>query len=137
MKARRTRIAKVVSDRSLKSGVTKDLARQIAAYLLSEGRTAELDSIVRDVQADWAEAGIVEAVAYSAHPLTAAIRADIKTQVKRIYPDARRVVVTEAYDPAVIGGVRLNLADRQLDLSVQAKLNKFKQLTAPGGLERK
>jgi F0F1-type ATP synthase delta subunit len=32
----------------------------------------------------------------------------------------------------VIGGVRLSLANQQLDLSVESKLNKFKQLTAAG-----
>ena len=138
MKAPRTRIAQVVADRTLKTGVSKRLAREVAAYLLSEHRTAELDSIVRDVQADWAEAGQVEVIAASAHPLSASVQADIKQKVRQMYPGAKRIIVTEAYDPAVIGGVRLSLADRQLDLSVEAKLNKFKQLTAAGGsLERK
>jgi F-type H+-transporting ATPase subunit delta len=130
MKARRTRIADVVADRTLKDGISKKLAREVAAYLLTEGRTSELDSLARDVQADWAEAGMVEAIAASAHPLTAAIKADIKRQVKRMYPKARKIVVTEKYDPAVIGGVRLEVAGRQLDMTVRSKLNKFKQLTA-------
>jgi F0F1-type ATP synthase delta subunit len=138
MKARRTRIAKLLADRTLKSGMSRKLNREIAAYLLTEGRTAELDSIVRDVQADWAEAGIIEVIASSAHPLTASVRAEVKSKVAKLYPDAKRIIVTEARDPAVIGGVRLNMAGRQLDLSVQAKLNKFKQLTTvTGNLERK
>lgn len=131
MKTRRTRIAKLVADRTLiKGGMSKRLSREVAAYLLTEGRTAELDSIVRDVQADWAEAGIVDVIASSAHPLTAPAKADIKKQVRELYPKAKRIIVTEVYDPGVIGGVNLNMAGRQLDLSVQAKLNKFKQLTA-------
>jgi len=40
--------------------------------------------------------------------------------------------VTEVADPAIIGGVQIALADQQLDLSVEAKLNKFKQLTSAG-----
>lgn len=138
MKVRRTRIAKLVADRALKGGVSKQYSRAVAAYLLSEGRVNELDSIVRDVQADWAEAGIVEVIASSAHPLTASIKADIKKQVRQVYPNAKRIIVTQAYDPGVIGGVRLNMAGKQLDLSVQAKLNKFKQLTTvTGSMERK
>ncbi len=138
MKVRRTRIAQVIADRTLKKGVSKRFSREIAAYLLAEHRTEQLDSIVRDVQADWADAGVVEVIARSAHPLTSAVRADVTKQAKHLYPAAKRIIVTEAIDPAVIGGVRLSFADRQLDLSVQAKLNKFKQLTtAPGGLERK
>lgn len=138
MKARRTRIAQVVAGHTLKSGISRRFAREVAAYLLSEGRTGELESIMRDVQADWADAGIVEVIASSAHPLTAATKADIKRQAARLYPAAKRVIVTERRDPAVIGGVRLDFADRQLDLSVEAKLNKFKQLTtANGSVERK
>ncbi len=137
MKARRTRIARVVADRALKSGISKRFSRDVAAYLLSEGRTGELESIVRDVQADWAQAGIVEVIASSAHPLTAALRAEVKRQVAKLEPKAKRIIITERRDPGIIGGVRLDLPDRQLDLSVEAKLNKFKQLTATGSLERK
>ena len=71
MKAPRTRLARLVADQTLKKGVSKHFDREIAAYLLSEGRTNELDSLLRDVQADWAEAGHVEVMARSAYPLTA------------------------------------------------------------------
>lgn len=132
MKARRTRIAQTIANKTLKSGSSNRLVQEVAAYLLSERRTGELDSIMRDVQADWAAAGVVEVIAGSAHPITSQIKADITKQIKRVYPNARQIIVTEVHDPSVIGGVRLSLADKQLDLSVQAKLNKFKQLTASG-----
>ncbi|HSX45643.1 MAG TPA: F0F1 ATP synthase subunit delta [Candidatus Saccharimonadia bacterium] len=132
MKTPRSRISGFVADQTLKGASARKLSRQLAAYLLAERRTSELDSILRDVQADWAEAGYVEVIASSAHPLTAGVKADIQKQIKKLYPDAKRVNVTEEYDPEVIGGVRLNLANRQLDLSVEAKLNQFKQLTLSG-----
>jgi F0F1-type ATP synthase delta subunit len=133
MKTPRTRIAGVIADRTLKKGMSKHLSREVAAYLLNERRVNELDSVLRDVQADWAEAGYVEVIASSAHGLTAGNKAAITKRIKQLYPQAKWIIITEVYDPEVIGGVRLNLPDRQLDLSVQAKLNKFKQLTsAPG-----
>jgi F0F1-type ATP synthase delta subunit len=133
MKTPRTRIAGVIADRTLKKGMSKRLSREVAAYLLNERRVNELDSVLRDVQADWAEAGYVEVIASSAHGLTAGNKAAITKRIKQLYPQAKWIIITEVYDPEVIGGVRLNLPDRQLDLSVQAKLNKFKQLTsAPG-----
>ncbi|HXE09939.1 MAG TPA: F0F1 ATP synthase subunit delta [Verrucomicrobiae bacterium] len=137
MKAPRTRIAQVVADRTLAKGAPKRFVQELAAYLLAERRTGELSSIIRDVQADWAEAGQVEIVAASAHPLTAGVKADIVRRMKQVYPQAKSINVTEKHDPAVIGGVRLSLADRQLDLSVEAKLNQFKQLTATGNRGRK
>jgi F0F1-type ATP synthase delta subunit len=132
MKTPRTRIARLIADRTLKSGSSKKLSQEVAAYLLSERRVNELDSVLRDVQADWAEDGYVEVIASCAHPLTVTNKADITRQAKRFYPAAKRIIVTEVRDPEVIGSVRLDFADRLLDLSVEAKLNKFKQLTAAG-----
>lgn len=138
MKARRSRISQDIAVRTLKKGSSKRFSLEIAAYLLSERRIGELESILRDVQSDWAEEGYVEVIASSAHDLTPAVKAGITRQIKQLYPKARKVVVTEQYDPEIIGGVRLSLADQHLDLSVQAKLNKFKQLTtASGSTERK
>jgi len=132
MKTSRTRIASVVADRTLQKGSSKQLAREIAAYLLDEQRVSDLDSILRDVQEDWATSGYVEVIARSAHPLTAASKADITKQIKRVYPQAKKIGISEISDPEVVGGVRLELANQQLDLSVEAKLNKFKQLTSAG-----
>jgi F0F1-type ATP synthase delta subunit len=130
MKTSRTRIAQTIADRALKSGVDDALGREVAAYVLGEGRVGELNSLMRDVQEDWARAGYVEVLAASAHPLSTEVRRDIESQIKTVYPDAKQIIVTEVLDPEVIGGVRLSLANQQLDLSVEAKLNKFKQLTA-------
>ena len=129
MKTPRTRLAGAIADRTLKDGASPKLAQEIAAYLLSEGRVSELNSILRDVQADWANAGYVEVLAASAHALSSEVKANITKQAKSLFPAAKQIVVTEVHDPSVVGGVRLNLANQQLDLSVEAKLNQFKQLT--------
>lgn len=132
MKTPRTDISKTIADRTLKGDDTQDLSREVAAYLLKERRVNELDSVMRDIQADRAEAGFVEVIASSAHALDANTKSDIARQIKAYYPDAKEIIVTELHDPKIIGGVRLSLANQQLDLSVSAKLNKFKQLTANG-----
>lgn len=132
MKAPRTRLARLVADQTLKQGVSKRFDREIAAYLLSEGRTNELDSLLRDVMNDWAEAGHVEVTARSAYPLTPAIQADIRREVKKVHPGAKQIVINEVVDPAIVGGVRLNLPNRQLDLSIRSKLNRFKQSVSAG-----
>lgn len=132
MKAPRTRIASTIAAHTFYDGISKAYSKQIAALLLSDGRVDELDSLLRDVQADWALHGYVEVLARSAHPLSEEVRRDIRAQMKKLYPKADKVVVTEVADPAVIGGVQLDLADRQLNLSVAAKLNRFKQLVSAG-----
>lgn len=129
MKAPRTRIASTIADQTLSKGVSKEYARELAAYLLAERRVGDLDSLLRDVQLVWAERGYVEVLAKTAHPLTAEAKTEITKQIKALYPKADKIVVTEVTDPSVVGGVRLDLADKQLDLTVRAKLHKFKQLT--------
>jgi len=132
MKQSRTKLAQTIAGQTLKKGASRRFSQEVAAYLLAEGRVSELDSLLRDIQADWATAGHVEVLAASAHPLSAGVKAEIKKQVKRLYPAAKQIIITEQHDPEVIGGVRLNLPNQQLDLSIEAKLNKFKQLTAVG-----
>jgi len=132
MKTPRTRIASAIADRSLKGASPKQLSREVAAYLLAEGRVSELNSLLRDVQADWAEAGHVEVLASSAYPLSAETKRDIEREGRKLYPKAERIIVTEIHDESIIGGVQISLANQQLDLSVEAKLNRFKQLTGAG-----
>jgi len=133
MKTPRTAIASTIAAHTFhEGGITKEYAKQVAALLISEGRTDELNSLLRDIQADWANHGYVEVLAHSAHPLTAEVKAEITKNIKQIFPEAEKIVVTEVSDPTVIGGVKIRLADQQLDLSVEAKLNKFKQLTGAG-----
>jgi F0F1-type ATP synthase delta subunit len=132
MSTERIRIADLVAERTLKDGSTKALSKSLAAYLLDNNEVDQLDSILRDVSQDWAEAGLVEVVAASAHPLTDAVVTDIKAQVKKLYPGAKQIIVSRTIDPSIVGGVKLSLPGQQLDMSVEAKLNKFKQLTVNG-----
>lgn len=136
MKASRTRLARLIADKTLKQGVSRRFNKEVAAYLLSEHRTNELDSLIRDVQADWAEAGHVEVVTRSAHALTGPVKDDIRREVKKVHPGAKQIVINEVVDPYIVAGVRLNLPDRELDLDARTKLNRFKQLViVTGGKE--
>jgi F0F1-type ATP synthase delta subunit len=132
MKQSRTRLAQIIATRTLQDGIQDTFAKEVAAYLISEHRTRDLESVLRDVQADWAQAGHVEVLARSAHELTESVKEEVTAKVRSLYPDAKTIKITELHDSEVIGGVRLNVANTQLDLTVEAKLNKFKQLTAAG-----
>lgn len=132
MHASRLALAAGLTDKIQSGADAATLSREIAAYLLSEGRVGELDSLMRDIQAARAERGVVEVLAASAHQLDPEVKNDIEAMVHNVFPDAKKVIVTEVIDPEVIGGVRLSFAHQQLDLSVKAKLNKFKQLTSAG-----
>lgn len=129
MKLSRRKLAASLVHR-LPAGSDKSFAQQVAAYLLSERRTGELGSLLRDIEQLRADAGMVEVVAVSAHPLTAGIKTDIERQIRQLYPNAKQVLITEKINEKQLGGVRLELANEQLDLSIRSKLHRFKQLTA-------
>jgi len=104
-------------------------AAQIAAYLLANGRTADLEPLMRDIIQLRAQQGVVEATVVTAHPLDAASRAQAEAQVKTVFPGAKHIILNESLQPDVIGGLRLEFPAQQLDLTVRSKLSKFKQLT--------
>jgi F0F1-type ATP synthase delta subunit len=131
-KVPRHHIAEVLAKRSLGRVSEKTLSQHIAAYLVTEGRTNDLEPLLRDIMQYRAEHGIVEVMAVSAYPLSDAVRTDIERQVKRVFPDATEIIISEEIRPDMVGGVRLELPNQQFDLSVRAQLNRFKQLTTAG-----
>ncbi len=130
VKIPRHQVAAALAKRSLGNVNAPKFATEIAAYLLAERRTSELDSLLRDIMQYRADNGIVEVIAASAHPLTHQVNSNIEMQVRELYPSAKQIIITPEHDETAVGGVRLELANQQLDLTVRNKLNLFKQLTA-------
>jgi F0F1-type ATP synthase delta subunit len=129
-KIARTDLARIIGKRTLDVQDPQQLAREIAAYLLAEKRTADLESLLRDIMQYRTDHGVVEAVAIGAHPLGETVLQDVTDLMHREYPEATAVIVRERSQPELVGGVRVKMANQQLDMSVQSKLNTFKRLTA-------
>lgn len=130
MKTPRHQIAAVLADQTLEPGFDADnFSRSVAAYLLNEHRTSELNSLLRDIMQKRAEQGIIEVLAVSAHELSTEVTEQIKSTVRELYPEAKKIIISPVKDVEVLGGVRLELPNQQLDLTVRGKLNRFKQLT--------
>jgi len=132
MKVPRAQVAEAIAKKTLTEHDPAVLAREIAAYLLTENRVQDLDSLMRDVMAYRQEHGVVEATVMSAHDLTADVKSEVAGLVQDHYPAAKMVIIRETHDPEVIGGLKVKLANEQLDLSVRARLDTFKRLTLEG-----
>lgn len=126
----RSQIATAIAIKTLNVQDTKQLAHAVAGYLLEENRVDEIDSIMRDVLAYRNAHGHTEVSVVSAYPITADVRSDVLAAVKQEYPGAASYTINETIDPNVVGGLRIEFGGEELDLTVRAKLNKFKQLTA-------
>ena len=103
---------------------TQSLAQDIAAYLIQEHRVKDVDSLMRDVvQIRQQQNGITEATATTALPLEDDVKRDIKAYLK-----ANKLILNEVQDPTLVGGLRLEAGDIQLDVSIHNRLRKLKQL---------
>jgi len=123
-------LAAVIAERTLSHHDMAGLKHSVAAYMLEENIAPDLDSLMRDVLNYRAKYGHVEATVVSAYPLTELVRKDVMTAIKSEYPLAKNIILNQRVDPDVVGGLRIELVNEELDLTVQAKLNKFKRLTA-------
>lgn len=128
MKFERRKLASEIAQR-MQSG--EPVAREVAAYLIDSGKTSELNSLLRDVADIRREqSSIIEMTATSAFPLNAEQTSEIEGLVKKQYPAVKQVVIHNELNSDVIGGVSLSLPGASLDLTIRAKLNKLRKLTA-------
>lgn len=126
----RQELAHIIGEKTMHISDTKELARQVAAYIVDERASVNINSLVRDVMQYRLERGIVEAVAVSAHELSPVVLADIRQLLQEHFPEAKHVTVGTRIDKSLVGGVRIELPRENLDLSIRSKLNLFKRLVA-------
>jgi F0F1-type ATP synthase delta subunit len=130
MKVARHTLAEAIAQRTMHVQDSKLLAKEIAAYLLEERRTSELESVLRDIMQYRADQGILEAKVISAHEVHQEVLNDVKQLLHTAYPAAKTIHVSPRIDSDVIGGIRIDMPNEQLDLTVAAKLATLKRLTA-------
>lgn len=123
-------LARIIGEKTRHMQSKQELVEAIAAYLTVEKSKIDIDSLVRDVMQYRQDQGYVEAVAVSAHPLDDEVINDIKDLLRERFPDAKSIVVSQRIDKFVVGGVRIELPQEDLDLSIRSKLNLFKRLAS-------
>lgn len=111
---------------------SKKLAREIAAYLLEKRQTTGLESLLRDVMAYRERSGLIEATVDTAHDLSPQLLEEVRQLVKAQKPHAKQVRVFPRHDSSVVGGLKVRLANEQLDLTIRSKLDTFKRVTTEG-----
>lgn len=126
----RRQLAEIIGERTLHIRDGKALAREVAAYLLDTDQKNSLESLIRDIMEYRAYHGIIEATAISAHDIDDRVTADIMDILRKEFPDAQSISINKRIDPSVVGGVKVSLANEQLDMTVREKLDTFKRLTA-------
>ncbi len=124
-KIAKQQIAEVVVELLDKGLSLSRLTRAIAAYLVAQRRTKELDAIIRDITKFRANRGIRETTLTSAFPLDTATRESLKEIILQYYSGTKRLIMHERQDKSLVGGLRLETDDLRLDTSVHTQLQRL------------
>lgn len=120
----RKQIARALVGLMNASSNRQGLSRTIAAYLINERRTKELDSLMRDVmQLRYDHDDVLELEVSSAH----ALNDQIKAEIAHMFP-AGVHVLHEQSDPSIIAGILIETVDQSLDATVKNRLRKLTSL---------
>ena len=121
----RRSIAAYIASGLISGKSKKTLLEQLAGYLVESKRTKELDLVVRDIECNLSEKGFVNATITSAFDLTTetknALEVFVKSKTKAI-----QVSLSSMVDPAVLGGIKIATAGRELDQTVAHQLTVLK-----------
>ena len=120
----RRKIADYVA-KELTLGNAEQAVKELAAFLVDSGRVRELDLIIRDIEYALHDYGQTIVDVTSATPLNAAVKEEVMNMTRR-QSGTKNVYLREHIDPSVIGGVRLEYGEQQLDTTLRHKLNALK-----------
>lgn len=124
LRVSRRKIAQYYASELLKGIPTDQLTRQLAAFLVETRRIRELSLIVRDIEDFLAQKGIIVADVTSATPLDDAAKTSIKQLVSHVYTTTE-LHIRQHIDPAVLGGVHVQLPSEEFDGTLRHKLTRL------------
>lgn len=103
----------------------KNVARELAGYLVESRRVRELDLIVRDIEGALVGHGVLLADAASSRKLSEAAAKEVKAYLKS-QTGAEKIYLRETVDPDLLGGVRIAVPGQELDATLRHTLNQLK-----------
>ncbi len=122
----RRSLARYAADQLLNGNSAKNVAERLAAALIASRREKDASLLLDDINYELQNRGhLASATLTTAHPLSASLKNEVASLVKKL-AKVRQVILTEQIDRTVIGGVRIQTADRTWDKTVTAELNKLK-----------
>lgn len=117
----RREIAKKVAPLFLKGKNNKKLIKQLAALLVEEGKTKEIELLMNDVAVEMERLGHSYVEVQSTHKLAVRTLRDLEKSIKEL-TKAGSVTLNETIDQSLIGGLIATTPTVEIDLSVRTKL---------------
>ena len=102
-----------------------DIAKNFLRTVVENGRLSVLSEMATQFRAlKNAQSGSSDAVVYSPFPIDASALADVALMLERRF--GRKLNLSVALQPELIGGIRVVVGDEVLDTSVKARLEQMK-----------
>lgn len=105
----------------------QSILREVAAYLVESHRTHEARLVVRDIESALARRGVVVAHVASAHALDEPEKASVEELLRSAF-NARQLYLDESVQPELLGGIKVEAADKELDASLRRRLQQLKSV---------
>ncbi len=121
----RRKIASYYAKSLIDGADAKQLAQQLAAYLIDSKRTKEQQLIISDIEYQLSIRGVVVANITSAHELDELTKAAVVKLVRQNV-DADDVQLRTDIDPSLLGGLRLEFAGSEIDTIIARRLTALK-----------
>lgn len=121
-KLSRRRVASYAAGQLAKKQSPMKLANYLAAYLVESKQVAQVELLIKDIEAVLAaKHNVVTADVMTARPLSEALRTSIRTLVTNTH-GAAEVIINESVEPELIGGLAITTPNGHFDGSVRKKL---------------
>lgn len=105
----------------------KDAVNQVAGYLIANGRSKEVDLVVREIESRLDAQGRTVARVASARKLSADEQRNVVKMIKSRHADIESVEIINEVDPSVLGGVVVRTPREEVDVSIRGRLNRMKR----------
>ena len=110
-----------------------DVTKNFFAVLTDNNRLAELPRVVEAFRALLAVSkGQVTATVTTADPLTREEEEEVKKGLTDALPKGRTLNLVTRVNPALIGGLVVDIGDKHIDLSIASRVKQVQQLLASG-----
>jgi F-type H+-transporting ATPase subunit delta len=122
----RRKIASYVAQQLVDGDNQTVAIKQLAAFLIDNRRTKEVQLIVRDIEFELQNRGIILAEVTTASALSDATRKEIERLVGQ-HADKGKIQLRQFIDPNVISGVRIDIPGKRLDATIARRLAIFRE----------
>jgi len=107
-------------------GSTRSL-KQVAGYLVANGRSKEVDMVIREVESKLDQKGHTVARVRSARELGGDQQKKIVAMLKQQDQVIKSVEIINEVDPSLVGGVVVRTPRTEVDVSIRGRLNRMNQ----------